>query len=133
MDSSDTDSDLDQIHEIMEAFEQFDNTGDAEVLAPHLAEDVVFMAPGNSPVRGKDEVVERYLEPFPGDEYEIEQHSEDLLISDDLAVNRATVVGQTGSTNDGGEEAVSHKGLDVFRRKPDGTWKVAIAMWNDQA
>lgn len=49
--SGDGDSDLETIHELMAAFEEFDNTVDEDVLAPHLAEDVVFMPPDNSPVR----------------------------------------------------------------------------------
>lgn len=133
MDSSDNDSDLDQIHTIMAAFEEFDNTGDGDVLAPHLADDVVFMPPGSSPVQGKDEIVERYLEPFPEDMYEIEQQSEQLLVGDELAVNRASVVGHKDPTDGGDKEEVNHKGLDVLRREPDGSWKVVISMWNNES
>lgn len=129
----DSDSDLDNIHEIMAAFEEFDNTGDADALATHLAEDVVFMPPGDSPVQGKDEIVERYLEPFPEGAYDIEQHSEDLLVGDKVAVNRASVVGQRVSTDGEEDEEVSHKGVDVFRKDGDGSWKVVISIWNDQA
>lgn len=133
MGPNESDSDLGKIHEIMTAFEEFDNTGDVDVLAPHLAEDVVFMSPGRSPVRGKDEIVERYLEPFPEDAYDVEQHSEDLLVGDTLAVNRVSVIGQRVSPNGEEDEAVSHKGIDVFRKDPDGSWEVVISIWNDQA
>ncbi len=31
------------------------------------------------------------------------------------------------------DENVSHKGLDVFRKDADGSWKVMMSIWNDQA
>lgn len=115
----------------MAAFETFDNTGDASVLAQHLADDAVFMPPGSPPVEGKEEIVESILEPFPADVYDVEQTTDALLVCDDLAVNRASTIG-TKSIEDG-EQEVSHKGLDVFRKDSDGTWKVAISIWNQQA
>lgn len=132
MGSEESNADFEKIHQIMTAFEEFDNTGDADVVAPHLAEDVVFMSPGSSPVQGKDEIVAQFLEPFPEDAYDIDQHSEDLLVDEELAVNRASVVGKRVST-DGEEEEVSHKGIDVFQKDSDGSWKIIISIWNDQA
>ncbi len=71
----------------MAAFEEFDETGDVDVLVPQLAEDVVFISPGSSPGQGNAEIVERYLEPFPEDACDIEQHCEELLVGGELAVN----------------------------------------------
>lgn len=127
-------SDVDRIEQIRQAFARFDTTGEVDVLAPHLADDVVFMPPERSPITGAD-AVETYLDEFPAETYEfdVDQPSEQLLVGTDLAVNQASVTGTKTPVDGEDSERVSHKGVDVFRKDPDGSWKVVISIWNEQA
>lgn len=121
--------DREQIARIRAAWEVYDNTGDVTGIADHLADDIVLMPPGAPPIVGKKAVVEG----LTGErDYDVVQKSEGLFISGNLAVDRITVTGSRDPTAGDDSMDVDFKGIDVYRRDVDGTWKCVIAIWNTQ-
>lgn len=123
-------SDREQIARIRAAWEAYDNTGDITAIAEYLAEDVVLMPPGAPPIVGKEAVVEGLADER---DYDIDQASEEVFVSGNLAVDRITITGSRDPTAGDDADGVSLKGVDVYRRDADGTWKCLIAIWNTRA
>lgn len=129
MPTNDGADDRDRIKRIREAWERFDNTGDVTAIADHLAEDVVLMPPGAPPITGKAAVIEGAN---GGSDFDINQTSENLLISGDLAVDRITVTGTRDSVAGDDSDHWTLKGVDIYQREAIGAWKCIIAIWNNQ-
>ncbi|WP_299565432.1 nuclear transport factor 2 family protein [uncultured Mycolicibacterium sp.] len=103
------------------------NDRDADDACALFAPDVVLHHPGAQPVRGRDAVCaglrERLSDPARSYHYDPPDIHE-VLVDGDLAtvaVNwRLTVRDAAGAVI----ETVEEDGLDVFRRGPDGTWRI---------
>lgn len=115
-----------QADEIMEAWQEFDDTGDITVLADYLAEDVIHSPPGAPPIVGKDALLE-HLDGLDPTEAGWEIQIDDLVVGEDLAVARSTIVGEPSSNAAGDPEKVSLSSIDVFQRQNDGSWNQIIS------
>lgn len=125
--------DREQIEEITAAWEEYDRTRDVSAIADYLAEDVVIMPPGDSPVAGKVAVKEWLDQPEEEGDGDLPQWIEEIHVSGNLAVVYAAKEG-TRVPDDGDKPVeVSYKGLDVYRSSEKGEWKQIISIWNDQA
>lgn len=119
-----------QLEQITAAWEEYDRSRDPAVIADYLAEDMMFLPPGESPIEGKAAALD-----FLGDqdaEYnpDLDQWAENIYVSGDLAVVHVCVA----TTPDDADEPVGGgtKGIDVYRRQEDGGWSQIISVWNDQ-
>lgn len=119
-----------QIARIRAAWEAYDNTGDLTAITDHLADDIVLMPPGTPPITGKEAVVDGLTGESDAD---IDQTSEGLFVSGNLAVDRITITGTRDPTAGNDAVDVSLKGVDVYRREADGAWRCIISIWNNQA
>lgn len=117
------------IARIREAWERFDNTGEATEIADHLADDVVLLPPGAPPITGKAAVMEGVTGSGDND---IEQSSENLVVSGDLAVDWIGVRTARDSPASDVSDDTKLQEVDVYRRDENGTWKLIIAIWNNQ-
>lgn len=118
-----------RIDAIRSRWEAFDNTGDASLVLDVLADDVALLPPGRPPVVGRDAVAGTLRE-FPSNAYDVDHRGEALFVSDDLAVDYVTVEGVRHDED--GDEAVSHKAVDVYRRRDADQWELVLSIWNDQ-
>jgi ketosteroid isomerase-like protein len=103
-------------------------------IATHWTDSIVVMPPNEPILRGRA-ALQTYLEGFLQQMRFVEgQFTESsVIVSGDLATQRVaftltvqSVAGGTPVTNVG-------KGLHVFRRQPDGQWKLAMDIWNADA
>lgn len=131
MSSNDHGTAYEQLEQITAAWEEYDRTFDASVIADFLAEDIKFLPPGGSPIEGKEAAID-YLDRPDREGVDIDQWPEDIIVGDDLAVVHVSVEGTSPSEEGDEPEEVSHKGLDVYRRDGTGNWEQVISIWNDQ-
>lgn len=104
-----------------EAFDQ----GDAAGWAAFFTEDVLLMSPGEPMMRGRDAFIEAYRARMK--ESSGGTHSNRLVeygADGDLAYQVGTF------TVSGSAHAEQGKFLNILKRQPDGSWKVAISMFN---
>ena len=108
-----------------DAYNQAFNRGDAEGCAAFFTDDVILLAPGQPMTRGKQAFLDTYrsrMRDSGGG-----THSNELVefgVEGDLAyqVGSFAVTGATPS------EQGSF--VNVLKRQPDGTWKVAVSIFN---
>lgn len=118
-----------RIEEITSAWQEYDRTRDTSVLADYLAEEMMLLPPGGSPIEGKEAVINALKRPHEGNP-DSTQWIENIFASGDLAVSHVA----KGSIPDDAEEPIDGgiTGLAVHRRNEDGEWVQIISMWNDQ-
>lgn len=120
-----------QLEDITAAWEEYDRSGNPEVIADYLSADMMFLPPGESPVEGKEAVLEYLGDPDPEAEYnpDLDQWPENIYVSGDLAVVHVCVATPPDDADESGGGGVT--GLDVYRRGEDGEWGQIISIWND--
>ena len=108
-----------------EAYNEAFNRGDAETCASFFTEDVVLMAPGAPMTRGREAFVETYNSRI--DESTGGTHTNELVefgVEGDLAYQIGTyAIAETDPPEQG-------KFLNVLKRQEDGSWKVAVSIFN---
>ncbi len=110
--------------EIMKAY----NEGDLEALTAIVAEDVVFMPPGEPTLIGKEAI--RNWHDFDKISFDVNITVEEVQVLGDWAFIRDIWIG-TVTQNESGEKFESnYKSLIILRRQPDGTWKMFYSMFN---
>jgi len=105
--------------------------GDIDAAISYWAEDAVVMVPGLPPLRGR-EAIRGYVEAgaeIPGFSVRWEPLEAHVSETGDMAYlierNQFTMQDSTGAMI-----TESNKGVTVWRRQPDGSWKNVIDMWN---
>ncbi len=115
--------------EVEREFAQYSlDHGFYEAFATHLSEDAVTLNSGSQPTIGIEEALAR-LEGGQGELFWYPVGA-DVAKSGDLGYTwgRYTFTG----TNEAGETVVSHgKYMSVWKKQPDGTWKVVLDGGND--
>lgn len=116
-----------QVEGILDTWVEYDETVDPSVLEGVFADDIVEIPCGEPPIVGKDSVLE-YLSTLDPTPFEWNHDVQDLHVGRDLVVAR---VKSTGTRRDPERADLPKKivigGLDVFRRKDDGTLKQFIS------
>lgn len=117
------------IRAVIESVESANNAGDVERWVGHFAADAVYMAPGAPAVTTREGLVEvaragfRHAAAIDIEPVEIE-------VVGDWAFVRAAVTGKVTLHRSGDVVEVDVKQLVIYRRQPDGQWKIARMMSN---
>ena len=107
------------------AYNEAFNRGDAAGCAAFSTEDVILMSPGEPMTRGRKAFEETYDSRM--DKTSNGTHTNELVeygVDGDLAYQIGTYAVTGGSSDEQG------KFLNVLKRQADGTWKVAVSMFN---
>ncbi|MCX2933433.1 nuclear transport factor 2 family protein [Mycobacterium sp. CVI_P3] len=123
-------SDADAIEAALRGFSRDFNNKDPEATCGLFAEDVVLNFPGRPPENGRGEfcakIRTRFADPARTYHYD-EPQIREVLVDGDLAtvalIWTLTVRDESGRVL----ETVHEDGLDVFRRQPDGVWRIHIS------
>ncbi len=99
----------------------------------YVSDDVVMMPPGGPAVVGKAATqawVGEFMRMFAAD---VNYTSSNVMVAGDLAVEHYT--GTLTMTPVGGGPSMSEtvKGIHVYRRQADGSWKMTHDVWNTDA
>lgn len=102
-------------------------TGDASAVAMHYAEDAVLLPPGRDPVVGRA-AIRDFFASFPP-VVSLEATVDEIDGSADTAfVRGSSVVTMRGAGGATDREVL--KFVEVHRKQPDGTWLMAVDIWN---
>jgi ketosteroid isomerase-like protein len=100
------------------------NRGDAAGCVAVFGEDALMLPPNQPMVRGKkaiEELIQGWIDQIGGT---ISNPMMEFGVAGDLAYQVATYAFQDTKTPDQG------KFVEIFRRQPDGSWKVYLTIYN---
>lgn len=118
------------IHERIRAMQDANNAGDVAAWVDGFAPDAVYMAPGMPSVTDPAGLRAVAETGFAQARTDVALVPEEVEIAGDWAFARIRVEG-TATLLDGGETIeIDMKELVVFRRQPDGSWRIARFMSN---
>ena len=106
------------------------NAADLDGVMAYIADDFVHLPPGDLANVGKEAIHSRWEQYLAENISRWESSIEYIEISGNLAFVRDSGKGSS-TPKDGGETKTSvEKGVHIFRRGADGSWKIVIEIWN---
>jgi uncharacterized protein (TIGR02246 family) len=118
-------SDEQAIRDVISNWLRATAAGDVDAILPLMAEDVVFLRPGQPPMRGRDAFAAGLRAALPQISIQGVSDIQEIQVFGDIAYcwNRLTV---TMTPRTGNQSAKRHSGsvLSIFRKDPDGTWVI---------
>ena len=125
-------AEIDKLHQQdMAASKEYD----VETLVSLMTDDIVLLQPGQEPLKGK-EAIRSYLQSYKNemDQVEITQYLhtfEEVHIVGDWAYEWGMFHGASRPVSGGEETPQRMRLFRILRRQPDGSWKVARAIWHE--
>lgn len=106
-------------------------SGDVARLVAHIEDGIVFMPPADTTLYGKQEVEEwynEYFEFFVVKQLDVTERTSEML--GDCIVERWSVSVRIEPRQGGTDIYDEARILSVWRKQPDGAWKMWQSMWN---
>jgi uncharacterized protein (TIGR02246 family) len=127
----DTKAEGEKLLELSKEWSESATTGDVEKTVSYWADDAIVMSPGQPPLKGKKAIREMVEESYkiPGFRISWEPQSVEVSKSGDLAY----MIEQSQITvNDSTGKAITehYKGVSVWKKQLDGSWKNAVDISN---
>jgi ketosteroid isomerase-like protein len=106
------------------------NSGDVDRAVGMFTEDVIFMPDGWETITGKERVAEVWTNSITSGFRTKDQKIIELTIGGDLAFEATT---QLWTMRSEGQEDqwASSKYVHIWKRRPDGSWKLHLDIWNN--
>jgi len=107
------------------------NAGDLEAMLATMTDDVVYLPPGQPAVLGTEALrsaVQPYYEQF---EIHLSMNAEETVVAGDWAFEWGWASSSMRPLPDGDTVHVEAKYLYVYERQPDGSWKIARDIFNE--
>jgi ketosteroid isomerase-like protein len=126
-------ADVTAIRSLCEQWTKLYNAGAFRELVDLIyTEDAVLMSPDQPIHKGRETILGVYERARAADEERCDSSTvDDIRVFGDLAVVRGADTGTTKRRSGGETIPYSLKWLIVLERQPDGAWKWAYEMWND--
>jgi uncharacterized protein (TIGR02246 family) len=108
--------------------------GDAAATAAVYADDAISMPPDQPALRGRDAIrksMEKFLSGTTVKNPTLT--TVDVIVSGDIAVETGTQDGTMQPKSGGGAVSAKGKYLAVYKRQPDGSWKIIRDAYNPDA
>jgi ketosteroid isomerase-like protein len=106
------------------------NSNDVETLMAGLTDDVVYQPPNAPELVGKAAVRAMIAGYYAGYKGHWEKTATGFTVSGDWAFQRFTYTSRNTDRKTGAVVTDTGKGLVIFRRGADGTWRVAVDGWS---
>ena len=106
------------------------NTGQVERLIEVYAPDAVILPPGGPTIEGSETIRELFRQEFERFDTRIAFTTQEIEIEGDMAYRRGRYLWRGTPRGSGQTIETTNKFLEVWRRQPDGTWRIAVDMWN---
>ena len=106
-------------------------SGDIDPLVSLFTDDAIFMPPNDTTVYGKDEIRSWWEEYF--DFFRVTssvQTEREVTVAGDQAFDRAAFSATIVPKQHGARITDDIRSLIVWRREPDGSWKISHQIWN---
>ena len=105
---------------------------DWDAFADYFTDDGIWMPPGVAPLHGKDawwSFVQQWWD--SSNVMDIGVTTDELLVINDWAIERHTEYQVTTFGESTEPASLYFKGIWIFRRQEDGSWKIAQYIWNE--
>ncbi len=120
------DSDRENIHAVLKAYEQVLNASDVDGVLKLYTEDGVFMSPNYPSAVGIQQVEAAYTGAFQAIDLNVEFDIVEIeVISDDWAFARTNSTATVTNNATGDNFPEGNQELFVFQKTDDGDWKIA--------
>jgi len=125
-------SDIDIIARRRAEFVAAFNREDITVMSDILSDDHIGMPPNRPALNGIDDCRAFWRAGFAAAESRFSTTAESLEVVGDLAVDRFRWSVDSAPRNGGEPIHDEGKNIWIWRRQPDGAWKLAQAIWNSE-
>ena len=122
-----------RVRKVLEEIIAADNSANVERIVALYEEDALLLPPAGPAVVGKDAIKERYRQGFEKAKLEVAFHSEETHVTGDWAFDRGLTRGRNVWRDGRAPTKFEHKYLMILRRRPDGGWKIARLIWNNNS
>jgi ketosteroid isomerase-like protein len=123
-------SDREIIEQRRAAYVDAFNREDIPAMMGYVASDIDGMAPSRSAIRGIDAQVQFWREGFAAARSLLFMLADDLELVGDVAMDRHRWVLDSMPKRGGRPVHDEGKGVWIWRRQADGSWKIARSIWN---
>lgn len=123
-------SDVELINSLLAAHVSAVNAGDVEANLAGFTDDQIYMPPNSPPVRGKSELESLMRAWVDNYAVEIEMEPEETVVSGDWAFQWGVLRGEMRQRESERTTTMDWKFMYVYRREPDGDWKIARDIYN---
>jgi len=106
------------------------NSSNLEGVLAVFSDNGVMMPPGHPSVRGHDALVRYFSRLFSERRFTFTFTSSHIEVAGDMAVERVEYTATAWPREGGSPVEDRGKGVHVFRRQADGTWKLVQDIWN---
>lgn len=110
------------IREVFETWQRVAVAGDIDQLLPLMSEDVVFLTPGNPPMKGREAFAAAFQANIPKVGLESKGELEEIQVVGDVAYCRAHLVVTKTPMEGGPPTRLTGYTLTIFRKQSDGRW-----------
>lgn len=106
------------------------NDGDVEALLTLVTEDTVCMPPNEPAIVGKEALQKWGQDLLSQFTIELTGSTEEVQVSGDWALQRYSMTVTMTPTAGGESVQENGKGIHIYERQSDGSWKLARDIWN---
>ena len=111
---------------LLDAVNRSDLTGVLSV----WSDDGVLMPPHHPSVQGRVEIERYFARLFEQTRLTFSFTASQIHVSENIAVERVEYTASAHPTQDGAERLDVGKGLHVYRRQANGSWRLVMDIWN---
>jgi uncharacterized protein (TIGR02246 family) len=119
-----------EIERLGQQWEEAANTGQVERLMEVYAPDAVILPPGGPTIEGSETIRELFRQEFERFDTKIAFTTTEIEVEGDMAYRRGGYVWRGTPRGTGQPLETRNKFLEIWKRQPDGTWRIAVDMWN---
>jgi uncharacterized protein (TIGR02246 family) len=124
------DADLAAIARTTAALLEAVNASDADRCVSLWADDGVLMPPHHPSVHGRQAIRDYFRNLFSRSRFTFMLVSSEIQVAGNTAVERLTYTASIWTATGSSPVEDFGKGLHVYRREPDGSWKLTQDIWN---
>ena len=120
------------IESVLRRYEAALNAGDSAAAVEVYGDDAVFMAQHRAPAKGLPAIRRAYDEIFAAIRLHVAFGIDEIEVAGDTAWARTHSSGETEIRANGAKVPESNSELFIFRKQPDGTWRIARYLFATQ-
>ena len=119
-----------EIDSLGRVWEAAANRADVEELVGIYAPDAVILPPGGPVIQGSETIRELFRQEFERFDTKLAFTTQAIEIEGDMAYRRGRYVWRGTPRLSGQTVETANKFLEIWRRQPGGSWRIAVDMWN---